>query len=110
MPNEEMRARMLVWLDELSEKQFAEFFYEAVANRSTADTKESTGHFVLADVEKFPGEPWEIDFIAVPTSGEQWVDDAPICQWGQCSGCGSNVRSWAKRMRCPVCGEDAYGT
>ena len=100
---------VMAWLNTMTHKQFAEFFYRAVADRNTSDLPEWNGHFVLADAELIPDEPWDVDLIAVPADAE-YVDDHPICQSGTCSSCNSDVRSVAKNARCPVCGGDVYCT
>ena len=104
------RREALHYLTTLNDKQFAELFYEAVAGRNTSDSRRWGGHFVLADAEKVDGEPWAVDFIALSADAAVWGDDAPICQSGTCTGCGSPVRSWSKQARCPVCGAQIYCT
>ncbi len=102
-------SRAIAWLNTLTDKQFAEFFYRAVADRNTSDLPEWNGHFVLAGAQKLPDEPWDIDLIGVPANAD-FVDDHPICQSGTCMTCESTVRSVAKNARCPVCGADVYRT
>ena len=105
-------SKVITWIQSLTDKQFVEFFYRAVANRSTSDLPEWNGHFVLADAEKVTDEPWEVDVIALhdPDEYKEWVDDAPICQSGSCSACGNSVRSVAKHAVCPVCKSKVYCT
>lgn len=93
------------WLQSLTDRQFSEVFYAAVARRNTSDRADAPGHFVLADV-LHDGSETMVDFIAMP-AGEgagAWGDDAPIGQTGRCDACGVTVRSWAKAVQCPVCG------
>ena len=107
------RENVVAWLRTLTDKQFAELFYEAVASRDAGDMKEEGGHFVLADTSKRPGERRETQFIALPDPGayrDQWSDDAPICQTGQCSECESWVRCVAKKAVCPLCGAKVHCT
>lgn len=109
------RTNVIAWLSGMSHKQFAEFFYDAVAKRITSDFKEEEGHFVLADTSQFPCEGRETDFIALPDTAKYdhdwvWADDSPICQSGDCLGCGSVVRSIAKHAICPLCYEEVYCT
>jgi hypothetical protein len=107
----DVRQHILGQLASLTDKQFAEFFYEAVRGRNTADWPGHEGHFVLADAwdeawaEVHDGE-W-VDFIGLAVEQECWSKDpgAPICQSGDCPKCQSRVRSWAKDAVCPVCGE-----
>jgi hypothetical protein len=106
------RSLALSYLSELSDKAFAEFFYEAVRERITSDSKEWHGHMILADAQQVDDEPWDIDFIALHDRQQYaaWDDDAPICQSGTCSNCGQRLRSWAKSACCPVCGQSVYCT
>jgi hypothetical protein len=100
------RQALLLSLGKLTDKQFAEVFYEAVADRDTSDRTDGTGHFVLADAHGSTTEPWTVDLIGLPSAesrAQEWVDDAPICQAGECAACGFGVRSWAKAARCPIC-------
>ena len=103
---DDQRARALAFLSRLTDKQFAEFFYDTVRERDTGNTLEGKGHYVLGDVKRWPAEPRDIDFIALHDKTvypDGWVDDAPICQSGECPNCASHVRSWAKDAICPVC-------
>lgn len=105
------RRRMLAWLQSLTDQQFADVFYEAVAGRNTADRREGSGHFVLADAQRTPPEPWTLDLIG-PARGEarmiSWDRHVPIAQSGECSGCGASVRSWAREAECPRCHEPVW--
>jgi hypothetical protein len=103
-----MRGKVIEWLGSLTDKDFAEVFYEATASRTTSDSPGCGGHFVLADTEKVNDGEWETDLIALhdpEAYPEGMVSDAPICQSGICSACKSGVRCWAKGAICPVCGE-----
>jgi hypothetical protein len=97
-------AQALYWLSNLSHKQFAEFFYQAVKERRTSDFQEGRGHFVLANAEIVDNDRWAIDFIALPEAAEPWAEDVPLCQSGPCGACGADMRSWAKKAICPICG------
>lgn len=106
-----MKEREVVgWVESLTDKQFVDFFYAAVASRSTSDFSEWNGHFLLANAEKLPGEPWEIDLIARHDPGNEWPEDSPICQSGICSQCSNTVRSISKNAICPVCDAKVYCT
>jgi hypothetical protein len=97
------------WLAGLTDKAFAEFFYESVGERK--DPRRG-GHFLLAEAALMDGR-WVVDFVGVHDRDSYdalWVDDAPICQSGQCGTCDSEVRSWAKQAICPVCGSNVYAT
>lgn len=106
----ELRSHVLGFLQALSDKQFAEFFYEAVRDRNTSDLEAWSGHLVLANAEKVDDEPWSIDLLALPEDRDPWSNDADICQSGSCASCSSAVRSWAKQASCPVCGASVYCT
>jgi hypothetical protein len=106
------RSVALSYLSSLPNKAFAEFFYEAVRDRNTSDKADWRGHFILADTECVENDGvWDIDFIALDDgSYGQWHDGSSICQSGTCNSCGRAVRSWAKRAKCPVCGNAVYCT
>jgi hypothetical protein len=101
--NQKYEEDVLHWISNLSDKQFADFFYKATLKRNTADS--GKGHFVLADAWKLPEEPWLVDFIALP-SAHEISHESMICQSGECNSCGSKLRSWAKKAICPVCGKE----
>ncbi|MHC2066481.1 hypothetical protein ACYFX5_03330 [Bremerella sp. T1] len=106
------RNEVIAWLSQMNDKQFVDFFYEAVADRDTSELPGEKGHFVLADTSKFPGEPRDTAFLALPDPAEnsKWADDVPICQTGRCPECESWVRSIAKHAICPLCGTKVYCT
>ena len=102
-------SQVIAWINTMTDKQFAEFFYRAVADRNTSDLPEWNGHLVLADAELVTDEPWDVELIALPAQ-DDFVDDHPVCQSGTCGTCNSRVRSVAKNARCPVCSSDVYCT
>ncbi|MEX1040993.1 MAG: hypothetical protein WDZ51_10200 [Pirellulaceae bacterium] len=109
-----MKQRDVVeWLSQMTDKQFVEFFYEAVAGRDTSEIEGEQGHLVIADTSQLQGQQRETAFLAVPDpemySGE-WADDSPICQTGQCVACGAKVQCIAKHAICPICAETVYCT
>ena len=100
------RARVLGWLSSMTDKQFVDFFYEAVAERDTSEIKGERGHLVIANTSKSPGEERDTVFLASPDKDEYesgWGDDCPICQTGHCGECGASVRSISKHAICPLC-------
>lgn len=108
----ESQTAVVQYLRSLADKELAEVFYEVLRCRTTSDTAEGKGHFVLADVVQ-EGETWSLEVVALADPAEYakgWLAGAPVCQSGVCSDCGTKVRSWAKHMICPVCGSKAYGT
>ena len=101
-------------LQKLTDKQFVELFYEAVQGRHLYESEAAycQAHLVLANAERHAendGEwsEWRLQLLC-PTPGEDWGDDAPICQFGH--HCGHETGSWAKNSVCPMCGEGVYGT
>ena len=107
------RHNVRVWLSSLTDKQFVEFFYEAVSGRDTSEIEGESGHLVVADTSKLPDEERDTVFLAIPDPDEYsggWADDSPICQTGQCIECGSWVRSVAKHAICPICHAKVYCT
>ena len=114
MTDERTRQLALDWIAKLTDKQFAEFFTEAVRGRLTSDTKEQRGHFVLADASFDPDDKcWDLAVVCVHDRNHydgEWDDEAPICQAGECSTCKAETTSWARYSVCPVCGTLVYGT
>jgi predicted Zn-ribbon and HTH transcriptional regulator len=97
----------------MTDSQFVEFFYAAVAGRDTSEIEGERGHFVIANTSQMPGEERDTVFLALPDPDEyslKWADESPICQTGQCVECGSSVRSIAKHAICPICESKVYCT
>ena len=111
----EERQMVVSYLRRLAVKELAEIFYDAVRERALSRAeKDAKRHFVLGDAMYTEDGKWYLDFIARedPDSEDAgpWAEGVPVAQEGDCETCGSQVRSWAKRMLCPVCGSKAYGT
>ncbi|MBA2117142.1 hypothetical protein HOV93_43380 [Planctomycetes bacterium FF15] len=107
------RAKVVGWLSTMTDKQFVEFFYEAVSRRDTSEIRGEQGHLVLADTSRLPGEQRDTFFLAIPDPDKyetEWANDCPICQTGQCIECKSWVRCIAKHAVCPICSEKVYCT
>lgn len=107
------RRTIVTWLASLTDKQFVEFFYEAVSDRDTSEVDGDRGHFVMAKTSKMPDTERDTVFLALPDPDEysgEWADDSPICQTGQCVECGSRVRSVSKQAICPICEAKVYCT
>ncbi len=108
------KAEVAAWLNALTDKQFVEFFYESLAGRHlySLEREYLDSHLVLAnacremDAEDQWGS-WRLELLC-PTPDGDWVDDAPVCQFGE--HCGVDTASWAKNSVCPVCGGHVYGT
>ncbi len=112
MANRDLKDQVLAFINELTDKQFVELFYNATLRRHTSDSlPEERGHFILGHASlDLDANRWEVDFIGLPSDDSPWIDDAPICQSGRCSSCKSEVRSWAKEHTCPICSTDVHGT
>jgi len=104
--------QVISWLLEMADKQFVEFFYEAVADRDTSEIEGENGHFVIAETSMIPGEQRNTVFLALPDPTEYitWSEESPICQTGQCPECEAWVRSIAKHAICPLCNARVYCT
>jgi hypothetical protein len=102
------------WLNSLTDKQFVEFFYRSLSDRHIYQSEQSRidSRLVLGnasrelDDDEIWGD-WEFHMLC-PSPNLDWVDDPPICQFGQ--HCGLKTASWAKGSICPVCREDVQGT
>ena len=104
---------VLNWIKTLTDKQFVELFYEATEEHNTSDmpTDTAKGHFVLADVLIWEDKDIGIEFAGLNFYPDDvYEDDYPICQSGTCRNCKNKIRSFAKRILCPICGNEAYGT
>jgi hypothetical protein len=98
------------YLRNLTAKQFAELFYDAMKGQDPWGDDLTDVRYVLAYAcrDKIePDDEWDFS-IDCPVPNEKWIDDAPICQHGR--HCGLVTISWAKQSICPICGGDVYGT
>ncbi len=112
---DDRRPSATAWLTSITDKEFAEVVHEVVRGRSrTSDTEAERGHFVLANVSLDRDDgTWGLEVVGLHDSVryERGFDaDVPLCQFGNCSGCGFGVVSWAKHAKCSVCGADAFCT
>ena len=105
---------VIATLRELTDKQFVDLFYAAAAGRHIyeADRSNVDAHLVLANAMRHQEDGsewsgWKLELLC-PTPQQSWVDDAPICQFGQ--HCGVKTASWPKDAQCPICGDNVYGT
>src|SRR3954469_25140171 len=88
------QAQVVAYIRQLSDKDLAELFYEAIQDRSHSDQALEPARFVLAEAWRpEPGsEEWTVDLIAGSDGArypEGWGSDALICQSGECATCGS---------------------
>jgi hypothetical protein len=102
------------WMNNLSDKAFIAFFYTHLADRHiyAAEQRYMDSHLVLANAKRtlkddVKYEDWHIELLC-PTPGQDWVNDAPVCQFG--THCHHNTASVSKTSQCPVCREQASGS
>ena len=101
------------WLKAMTDKQFIEFFYSKLSQRHLYAGEEEylDCHLALVAVIRcFENGQWSSRKLQLlcPTPTENWVDDAPVGQFGE--HCDHETASWAKHSKCPVCGGEVYGT
>lgn len=107
------REGLLDQLRTMSDRDFVDLFYVAAENRKIYDQGEHLeGRLIIANArreKRDEGEwsPWVLELLC-PTPGQEWGSDAPICQFGD--HCGFATASWAKVSRCPICGNEVFGT
>jgi len=104
------REQILAWIGSLTDKQLVELFYDATSDR---DVDGEQGRLAVAKACTFPDDERETTFLALPDPDAYpsgWVDDAPFCQSGSCVECECLIRSFAKRVICPICGAKANCT
>jgi hypothetical protein len=108
------KTKVIAWLSSLTDKQFVEFFYESLASRHLYKSERSylDSRLVLANASRTLDDDgitwgeWGLELLC--PSRKPWVDDAPVCQFGE--HCGLSTASWDKHSICPICGGDVYGT
>jgi len=120
------KQEVALWLENLTDKQFIEFFYEHLSSRHLYNLERAhiDSHLVLANAvrslddslsqdpdhwgpDQDHWEPWRLQLLC-PTPSEHWVDDSPVCQFGTHGE--FETASWSKRSTCPVCGKEVYGS
>ena len=104
---ETCREELIRGLVGLNDREFAQVFYAAGKEREGAGLKEWRGHLVLAEAETVGTAPWTVDYIGEPLKDEE-APASVICQSGRCSRCKATVRSWARSVGCPICGNAVY--
>ncbi|MEM6750804.1 MAG: hypothetical protein AAGA57_11695 [Planctomycetota bacterium] len=104
--------RAVQYIRGLTDKQFVELFYQVAADRNPLEQpQDGTTWLVLAEVTPLTDtQQFDIAYLATPSSKEDWDDEAPICQHGECTNCGAKMYCWSKRAGCPVCGAPTYCT
>lgn len=112
---ENFRNSTISWLAKMSDKEFVEFIYEIIKERPpTSEILDEQGHFILGNATfDRDDKMWVLDLIGVHDPDQYsngFEKNVLICQFGECTSCGSEVSSWAKHAKCPVCGEKVYCT
>lgn len=93
----------------LSDREFIEVFYAAVARRARPGLDDWNGHWVLGQAERIGSGPWEVDYLA-PAREEVDDPDRVLCRETTCPRCRHPVRSWARMAGCPICQRTVYCT
>jgi hypothetical protein len=111
MKNPKLDANLVAkWLNNLSDHDFIEFFYEYVATRnvSRAEARTLDSHLVLTAAKRFKTETdWSLEVLC-PAPGQKWVADASVCQFS--THCGHTTASVSKQAICPLCGDEVRGS
>jgi hypothetical protein len=104
-PHDDLVARMA----SLSDREFIEVFYAAVARRRPPGLDDWQAHWVLAQAEKIGRSPWTLDYIG---PAREDVDDPGrvLCRETTCPRCRNPVRSWTRIAGCPICRRTVYCT
>jgi hypothetical protein len=107
------RGSVLDWLRLLPEEEFAHLLAEACRGRSYRHYDITDVRYAAAQVWRDGDEPWTVELIAsedlaayqgTPFAAGFPTGD-PIVRSAECRRCGQRVCSWARWVRCPVCGE-----
>ena len=93
----------------LSDREFIEVFYAAIAQRRPPGLSDWQAHWVLAEAEKVGNGPWDVDYIA-PAREDVSDPDRVLCRETTCPRCRHSVRSWTRIAGCPICGRTVYCT
>lgn len=108
-------ADVVRWLQALPDKRFFEVVYSAAVGRGPDELDRAwlQSHVVLGVASRSQEDDgawsqWWVELVGLPVADANWEDDAPVCEVG--THCGVHVVSWAKELRCPVCGAATYGT
>ena len=107
------KASVLDWLRSLPEEEFAHLLTEACRGRSCRHDDTTDIRYATAQVWCDGDEPWTVELIA-PEDAARYLGTPfeagfpasdPVVRSAECRGCGQRICSWARWVRCPVCGE-----
>ncbi len=107
------RGSVLDWLRSLPEEKFAHLLAEACQGRAYQQHGTDL-RYVAAQVWRDGDEPWMVELVAAEDAARYrdtpfaagFPTDDPIVRSAECQGCGLRVCSWARWVRCPVCGAE----
>jgi hypothetical protein len=102
------RESVLAWLAGLPKGHWLEVMTAACTQRPTRPDGEL--HFTIANIWRFNAEePWGVELVAVEDvahyNGRFAAEDCSVIRATTCRACRNRVGSWARVVRCPVCGE-----
>ncbi|MGL6073397.1 MAG: hypothetical protein ACRC8S_04450 [Fimbriiglobus sp.] len=106
---EASREYVLAWLAGLPEGPWLELMVAACAQRQPHP--QDGCKYAVAYVWRFDEqEPWVVELVAAEDrshyQGEFAPEDCTVIRAATCRGCGSRIGSWARVVRCLVCGEE----
>lgn len=90
--------KIVSYLRKIGERKLLSLLLEVLDNRSL----KVSGSWPLSIAIEDEGR-----IYLVADGGDDWVEDAHLCQFGQCC---VPLASWAKDAQCPLCGEKVYLT
>jgi hypothetical protein len=111
------KSDVIAWLREQPDSTFFEVVYEGGSGRGPdehdRDWHEAhivAGYAVRDKTDDAQENPWTVELVALPRQSDVLRADseALLCQAGR--HCGQELTSWAKEIRCPLCGADAYAS
>jgi hypothetical protein len=103
------RESVLAWLAGLPEGPWLELMAAACAQRPPH--RQDGRKYAVAHVWRFDEqEPWVVELVA-PADSTHYVggfipDGHGVIRAATCGGCGQRIGSWARVVRCPVCGRE----
>lgn len=112
VPHSPTRNAVLRYLRALSHCDLTKLIYEIGAAKTQRQKRRERSHLVIGEATSESEGGWVVDLFALNDPAyprEAQLEGGDMCQLTECY-CGSRLRSYAKHMVCPVCGEAVYGT
>src|SRR5262245_27200186 len=107
-------ADVIAWLREQPDKRFFELVYAAAEargpgglDRGRFESRVILGYATRERANDGTG-PWSVELVALPRDPHKQLRREILCEDG--AHCGHDLVSWAKEIRCPLCGADTYAT